>query len=541
MDQQRATNSVLQDMLTMVFTHARGMWRFRWLAMGLAWLICGVGWFFVYSMPDVYEADARVYVDTDSVVRKLLQNIAVSNDVMSEVNVVTREMLSRPNVAEVARATDLDLKVETPQQFENLVTSLQRQISVAGSRDQVFTISFQHPERAKAERVVQSLVDTFVERSLGADRTDSVRAQSFLERQIAEYEQRLTDAEDKLAQFKRDNLQFMPDQRGDYFGKLQSAQAALGDTRQRLRVAEERKEELQRQIEGEEPVFGIMPSTVGGGGESGGSGFASSRIRQLESELEVLRLQYTDKHPRIGQILATIEMLKEQQAAERAEQPDRPAQPSSTNPLDLNPVYQNMRIQLSNIEVEIAELRAEERQQAAEVATLRRQVDTIPQVEAELNRLNRDYDIVKGKYEQLVQQLETANIGDSMAQSIDEVQFRIIEPPYADANPAGPNRPLFLSAVLVFALGAGGALAFLLNQLKPVFIGKRSVTEVTGLPVLTSVSLLQTNAQMAAARRNTQLLMGGALVLGDSARSDYRFRRPGIGTPARPAIESMTE
>lgn len=506
MDQQRATSSVLQDMLTMVFTHARGMWRYRWAAMGLAWLLCGVGWFFVYSMDDVYEAEARVYVDTDNVVRKLLQNIAVSNDVMTEVNIVTREMLSRPNVAEVARETDLDLNVKSPQEFENLLTSLQQQIKVSGSRDQVFTISFQHPERRRAEMVVQSLVDTFVEDSLGADRTDSVRAQGFLERQIAEYEQRLTDAEDKLAQFKRDNLQFMPDQRGDYFGKLQAAQSALGDTRQRLRVAEERKGELERQIEGEEPVFGIMPSTIG----DGESGFASARIRELESELKVLRLQYTDKHPRIGQILSTIEALKEQQAAA---QPDRPAQASSTNPLDLNPVYQNMRIQLSNIDVEIAELRTKERQHQAEVTELKRLVDTIPQVEAELNRLNRDYDIVKTKYEQLVQQLETANIGESMAQSIDEVQFRIIEPPYADAEPAAPNRPLLLSAVLIFALGAGGALAFLLNQLYPVFIGKRSVTEITGLPVLTSVSLLQTDAQIAATRRNTHLLMGGALAL----------------------------
>ncbi len=505
MEQQRATNAVLRDLLSTIFTHARGMWRFRWVAMGLAWVVCGLGWYYVYSMPDVYEAEARVFVDTDSVVRKLLQNIAVSNDVMTEVNIVTREMLSRPNVAEVARETDLDLKVTTPQEFENLLTSLQQQIKVAGSRDQVFTISFQHPNRDRAEMVVRSLVDTFVEKSLGADRTESVRAQTFLEEQISEYDQRLTDAEDRLAQFKRDNLQFMPDQRGDYFGKLQLAQATLGGTRQRLRVAEERKGELQRQIDGEEPVFDVMPSDD--------SSFASSRIQQLESELDVLRLQYTDRHPRIGQILATIEALQQQLADEQATRKEWAPPVSSTNPLDLNPVYQNMRIQLSNIDVEIAELHAQERQQAAEVTELQRLVDTIPQVEAELNRLNRDYGIVKTKYEQLVQQLETANSGESMAQSIDEVQFRIIEPPYADASPIGPNRSLFLGVVLVIALGAGGALAFLLNQLRPVFIGKRSVTEITGLPVLTSVSMLQTHAQTVAARRNMYLLLAGALAL----------------------------
>lgn len=505
MEQQRTPNQALQDLLTMVLNHARGMWRFRWLAMGLAWLICGLGWYYVYSLPDVYGADARVFVDTDSVARKLLQNIAVSNDVMSEVNIVTREMLSRPNLAQVARDTELDFDVETPQQFENLLTSLQSQISVGASRDRVFTISFQHPNRDKAQMVVQSLVDTFVEDSLGGDRTDTLRAQSFLESQISEYEQRLTEAEDKLAQFKRENIAVMPDQRGDYFGRLQATQASLEETRRMLSLAEERRDELVRQIDGEVPIFNVANAEV--------ETFAGTRMRELQSELQVLRLQYTDKHPRIGQILGTIEALKEQLAEEQAAQLSRITPTSSSNPLDMNPVYQSMRIQLSTIDVEIAELRAQERQQLAQVNELRQLVDTVPQVEAELGRLNRDYGIVKGKYEQLVQQLETASIGDSLSQSIDDVQFRIIEPPYADARPVGPNRSLFLAAVLLVALGAGGALAFALDLLNPVFIAKRAVTEVTGLPVLTSVSLLQTDAQLRAARRNTLLLVAGALIL----------------------------
>jgi len=517
MDQYRAANSIIRDYLTTIVTHLRGMWRYRWLAMSLTWLVCAVGWFYVYSLSDIYRADARIYVDTENVLKPLLSDIAVTNDVMNEVNIVTREMLSRPNVAEVARSTDLDLNVDTEQEFETLLTSLQERIRVDGGREKVYSISFEHTDRAKAEIVVQSLVDTFVERSLGQDRTDSVQAQSFLQQQIGEYEKRLTRAEDALAEFKRENIQYMPDQRGDYFGKLQSAQSALGDTRQRLRVAEERKRELQRQIEGEEPVFGIMPSSVpGGGSESAGDSFAAAKIRELESELDVLRLQYTDKHPRIGQILETIESLEQRMVQRRAESPAQNAQPSSINPLDINPVYQNMRIQLSNIDVEIAELKAQERQQQGEVNDLNRLVDTIPQVEAELNRLNRDYDIVKAKYEQLVQQLETANIGDNMSKSIDDVQFRIIEPPFAESKPIGPNRPLLLSVVLVFAIGAGGGLAFLMDQLHPVFIGKRSVTAVTGLPVLTSVSLLQSRSQLLAARVNARLLIVGGLVLGTS-------------------------
>lgn len=511
MDHSNQTGSVLRELIPAVFTHLRGMWRFRWTAMIVTWFICILGWAWVYSLPNVYEASARVYVDTDNILEPLLRGIAVSNDVMNEVNVVAREMISRPNIAEVARATDLDLGADTPQEFENLLTSLQKRINVSGGRDRIFSISFNHPNRQKAVTVVQSLVDTFVEKSLGADRTDSQQAQTFLQQQIEEYESRLTAAEDKLARFKRDNVELMPNQSGDYFARLQSAESDLQVVRSKLSVAGERKRELERQIEGEEPVFGIMPSPTDSAG-SQGSGFAASKIRQLEAELEVLRLQYTDKHPRIGQINETIAALKEQ-LAENSAQSTPSGNMSSLNPLDLNPVYQNMRIQLSNIEVDIASLRAEESQRSDEVSSFRRLVDTIPQVEAELNRLNRDYGIVKAKYEQLVQQLETASIGDQVSKSIDDVQFRIIDPPFSDAKPAGPKRALFITVVLIFAIGGGLVLSFLLNQLNPVFIGKRSVTEVTGLPVLASVSLIQTRSQVVAIRLKNLLLAGGTVAL----------------------------
>jgi polysaccharide chain length determinant protein (PEP-CTERM system associated) len=448
-------------------------------------------------VPPVYEASARIYVDTENAIAPLLRGIAPTTNVLNEVTIVTREMLSRPNLAEVARETDLDLRADTDEEFEDLLADLANDISVSGSRDNIYSIQFQDPSRQKAVAVVDSLVNTFVEKSLGANRTESSQAQTFLQEQINEYEARLTAAEDRLARFKRDNVQFMPDQRGDYFARLQSAEALLEATRGRLRLAQERRSELIRQIEGEEPVFGIMPTET----TSAGSGFTSGKIRELESQLEELRLRYTDKHPQITQILETIELLKQQQAEEQQAEAGRGLGSAAAASLESNPVYQNMRIQLTNTEVEIASLRAELGQQQSEAQSLKTLVDTVPQVEAELGRLNRDYGVVQAKYEQLLAQLETANIGEDVEQSIDEVQFRIIDPPFAGLIPTGPKRQLLLSGVLVLSLGVGLALTFLLNQIHPVFFTGRGLTAVTGLPVLGSVSLFLNKEEWLEKRR----------------------------------------
>ena len=501
MHQPAQGDQVIRDLLIMVETYARGMWRYRWRAVIVMWLLSILGWFAVYAMPPVYEASARIYVDTENAIRPLLQGIGTSSDVMSEVTVVTREMLSRPNLAEVARATDLDLRAETDEQFEDLLASLQDRISVIGNRDNIYRISFQDADRGKAVAVVDSLVTTFVEQSLGADRDEANQAQSFLQEQIAEYEARLTAAEERLAKFRRDNVAYMPDQRGDYFARLQSAQSELQATQSRLRLARERRGELIRQLEGEEPVFGIMSSQTPA---AGGGGFAAAKIQQLEAELEELRLRYTDKHPKIGQILDTIKMLEEQQEEERASAAASGdgSTPVPASPLETNPVYQNMRIQLSNTEVEIASLNAEARGQQDEVNELKKLVDTVPQVEAELSRLNRDYDVVNSKYQQLLTQLETAKIGENAEASIDGVQFRIIDPPFAGLNPAGPQRQILLFVILVVTLGAGSALMLLFSLLHPVFFTGREVTRVAGLPVLGSVSLLMSPELIKAKRRS---------------------------------------
>jgi polysaccharide chain length determinant protein (PEP-CTERM system associated) len=495
-------NQVVRELLEVVTAQARGMWRYRWRAVIVMWAVSIVGWFFVYSLPPVYEANARIYVDTENAIRPLLQGIASSSNVMSEVTVVTREMLSRPNLAEVARTTDLDLRVEGDAQFESLLASLQRRIQVVGGRDNIFSISFEDQDRAKAIAVVEALVNTFVEKSLGADRSESSKAQSFLQEQIDEYEARLTAAEDNLAQFKRENMAMMPGQRGDYFTRLQASESALDESRAALRLALERRDELLRQIEGEEPVFGIMGTTPASSGAGGG--FSSAKIRELESQLEELRLQYTDKHPRIGQILQTIELLKEQQADELAAASASGVSQTTASPLEQNPVYQNMRIQLTNTEVEIASLRADVNQQQRDVAELRTLVDTVPQVEAELGRLNRDYGVVKGKYEQLLEQLETANIGEDVEQSIDDVQFRIIDPPFSALEPSGPQRQLLLAGVLIVALGVGGALTFLLNQVHPVFFTSREISSGIGIPVLGTVGLFLSPSELSN-RRSSHL------------------------------------
>jgi polysaccharide chain length determinant protein (PEP-CTERM system associated) len=500
--------SQLEELVAMVTSILYGMWRYRWPALVLAWGICAVGWTVVYAMPDVYRASTRVFIDAESMIKRAVGDLTVSGNMNTELNVLTRVMLSQPQLEKTARAANLDLYVRTPEEHEEMIANLGSRVFLAKEGgENIFTIGFEDSNRETAETVVRTLFDLFVEDALGERRSDSGAATEFVDQQIREYEQRLNDAEERRAEFKRVNIGLMPGETGDYYTRLQSAMQRQEATRAELRLARGKRVEYQQQLAGEEPVFGVFtPGAAAGGQPVGGQ---DTLIAQYKSELSTLLIKYTENHPDAIALQETIGRLEARRDAERARMPAQPSQPSlspltSAGPLESNPVYQRMRMGLSETEVEIATLTGKLQAAEAEVAQLQKLVDTIPEIERQLAAMNRDYDVTQEQYEILLKRRESLRLTGDVEQSGDQLTFRVIDEPRASLAPVGPDRPMLLVGTMVAAIATGGALAFLLQQLNPVFATRRELRDVTGLPVLGSLSLAR-NARDSAQRRRRNL------------------------------------
>ena len=57
----------MQEVLNQILTTARAMWKFRWPGLIATWVVAVVGVVIVWRIPDQYEASARIFVDTDSI------------------------------------------------------------------------------------------------------------------------------------------------------------------------------------------------------------------------------------------------------------------------------------------------------------------------------------------------------------------------------------------------------------------------------------------------------------------------------------------
>ena len=484
--------NALDEIIRQIVGHIRSAWRYRWHGLAASWFLCVVGWIMVLAMPNQYEASARVYVDTETTLRPLLEGLAVRTDVMNQVNLMTRALLSRPQLEQLARKTDLDLRAHSDAAMEQLLEVLERSIRIeSGGGENLFRIAFSDSDREMAQRVVDTMLASFVNDTLGLNRSDARAAEEFLTEQIQEYETRLQEAEQRLADFKKANVGLMPDSRGDYFSRLQQSEAAMDETRYLLNQARVTRDELQKQLVGEEPVFGLVSAP-----EMLTSAY-SERIRQYEKTLDSLLVKFTDKHPDVVAVREIIDDLKKQEQAELQEMMESRMATGSSAAASVkeNPVYQSMRIAMSEAEVQVATLTTRLADQRRQVNELRRLVDKVPEVEANLAQLNRDYEVTRQSYQELLSRLESARLSDNAEQSRDSMKFRILDPPFAPLEPVSPNRPLMLSAVLVAGLGLGVVMALFLAHLKPVFTDTYDLEVTTNLPVIGSVSLFDESNQ----------------------------------------------
>jgi len=491
----------MQDVFAQLQSYIIGIWRYRWIALGLAWIIAIAGWAFVTRMPESYVASARVFVDSNTVLRPLMRGLTVTPNVNERIALMSRTLLSRPNMEKLARMTDMDLKVTTEDQKDALIERLQKAISLSGTRgnDSLYAISVTHPDRQTARRLAQALITVFIETSMSDKRQDSSGAQSFLEEQLVESERRLVEAESRLAAFKQNNVDVLPGESGDYFSRLQQARSNLQQALLQLSELENRRLELHRQLEGEDPVF------IAGGSLSGINSPLDTRIQGMQVQLDGLLSRYTEKHPEIRRLRGLIAELEAERAVEYELLRD-----SSSDGLSIisnSPVYQGMRSMLAETQAQAAEVRVRVAEFERRVEELNAKVHQIPEVEAQLKQLDRDYAVISRQHQQMLERRESARLSGDVQNNTGDFSIRVIDPPFVPHQPSYPDKTLLKGGVLVASLGAGGALALLISLLSPIINNAHMLVHTTGLPLLGVVTYHKSNMEK---RRDRWHLVGFA-------------------------------
>jgi len=495
----------MDELISQISTAARGMWKHRWLGLLVAWVVTLIGSVVVLSAPDKYQASARIFVDTQSLLKPLMAGLAMQPNIEQQVVMLSRTLISRPNVEKLIRMADLDLGLKSKAAQDALTEELMTTLKIQNSgRDNIYLLSYRDTSPDKAKKVVQALVSIFVESSLGNTRKDTDVAKQFIDEQIKSYVAKLEEAEARLKAFKVRNIELQNPDGKDMVGQLGGVNAQLSQARLELREAENARDSAKRQLEAEKSQNADITSRslLQESAMSVATPEIDSRIAAQKNNLDTLLQRFTEQHPDVAntrRLIKDLEALKKKEVQELRKTAMANPAAASTNSL----AYQELNRMLASSEVQVAALRARVGVYEARYSRAREMMKTAPQIEAEFSQLNRDYEINKKNYNDLVSRRESATMSGELDNAAGVADFRLIDPPRASPKPVAPNRMLLLPLALLAGLAAGLGIAFVMSQLRAVFYDARAMGHTLGLPLLGVVTLVMDDGT--AQRRKTEL------------------------------------
>jgi len=464
--------------------------RRRWLALGVAAGVAVASAVAVVATPDRFEASARVYVDTQRVLKPLMASLTFQPDIDQQVSMLARTLISRPNIDLLVRTPELGMDVATGSAREELVSKLMKQIKIVPTTSSnLYEISYRGPSPDHAKRLVEGTVNLFVHSNSGAKRRDSQEAGRFIEEQIRDYEAKLTEAENRLKEFKLRNYGVSGVSSQDYFSRVSALTEKVSNLRLDLNAAEQTRDAYRRELAAEDP---LLPIEAGPRPTGTPSADSQARLDAEKKHLDELLSRFTEAHPDVSGTRRVISQL-EVEVRERREAEERLlAKSGKSGKAATSPIYQKLRISLAEAEAQVASLRSRLSAQQTQLEQVRSMAGRVPQAEAELAQLNRDYDIIRKNYDQMVARRESAALVEKLDASSQLAEFRVVEPPRVSPSPVFPSRVHLALLAVALCLVAGLAAPLIADSVRPTIDGIQALRKVSARVVIGSISVLVT-------------------------------------------------
>ena len=462
----------------------------RYLAIAVAAIVLLVSILASFIMPKVYEARATVFIEGGSVSSPLLQGVAVTVGLSERLRNLENILMSRSLMDRVVKRLNLDENVKNPAQYEALMESLHRSLSVnvrgGGERasDLFFTIAYRGSDPQKVVDLVNAHVKECIAASASTSALDVVSAYDFIEKELDGYKRKLDLADAAIRRFREQHPGMVPQTEGSLLAKVERIQDSKSESEIRLQELEKKRESLVKQLSGEKELTVALVEREGS---------PQSRLNYLNNQLMLLLTKYTNNYPEVIKVRSEIEELRNQ-INEATEQQKNEAAGSRSETATMNPVYQQLREDLSKTNTEIDSLRArmaELDRQRSEGQTILR---TMPKEQEEWARLVRDRSVYQGLYDSLLGKLENARLSRDLELGERNATFRVDDPPILPQFPIRPNPLNMIFLGLFGGVASGIAVVIGLDYINPHFKSEKDLESELRLPLLASVPEIVTEA-----------------------------------------------
>ena len=492
-------------------------------------------------LPPIYRSKVGIVIEEQQIPESYVQS-TISSYVEERIQVITKQVMSRSKLLGIIKKYNLYSDHETEYTEEEKILKMRANIELQTETANVgvgknitigFTLSYSGKNPERLQPVANELAYLFLEEEQRSKEKSASVTTEFLQQELDSFKAHIATLEDKIGEFKKEHVGELPQNYAGNIQALDRMENSYQDIEREIRSLNERKLYLKAQIANIEP---LTPVVMDGNNMMMNP---AERLKRLRLELLSSRTVYSDKHPdiiklqreikeleaQVGDQNNSVEKIKKYKdlqgklAAMRGrlgdKHPDVIALEKEYNALSKevdnlitlqvvstiedskpdNPVYISLMTQIVTIDSQIEGYKEKLEQISRSIELYRKRIENGPVIETEYNKLTRDLDTTKSRYNDLLAKYMQAKVAQGMESSQRGERFAISEPADYPEKPYKPNRKLILVLGLLFAIGASTGVVALMEAIDSSMKSAKDINNYTGLPVFSVFPMIQTEEE----------------------------------------------
>ncbi len=454
------------------------------------------------NWPKTYSSYATVYVEQRSVIQPLMDGTAVTTDARDRAKIAKEIIFSRKIMKTILEKGGWVKDNMSEIEIDNISQGIIKRARVVNLSGSLIRIEYQDVDPKRAFETAALFAKLLLLESAGTQAMESAQAFEFISKQAKEYHEKLLKAEKELKEFRSNNIDARPGTETEVSTRISELQRSVEATTLKLRETEVRRRDVERQLAGEADITASVTR----------EGQLIKRIYELQLQSDTLSLTYHNDYPDIVRINQQIKDLKQTvkkeknkrvQARKRAK---KGGKVFIDEAVQVNPLYQQLRLQWSQVKIEIATLKERLNETKKLLNTELGRAKRVYMGEADLVELTRDYEVNRDIYQDLLRRRERARVSMNIDKEQSGVSMRIQEPAVFPIRPSGLRFMHFVLGGIVLGLLIPFGILSGLQIVDPRIRYSGIVSDDLKIPVLTTMPHLFTPKESVSEIRSIQLL-----------------------------------
>ena len=514
----------------------------------------------VLLWPPTYRSSATILIESQEIPQDFVRS-TITSFAAEQIEVIRQRTMTMQNIMDIVDRFGLyeegfgtKLRSEKAEKFREDVKLDLMSAEVMDPRvgrpmeaTIAFTLGFDHENPAVAQKVINEIVNLYLNENLRQRTSRSESTTSFLKAEAETINKELQNIEARIASFKQQYAQNLPEvyqfnlsvvertereideidariraldgEKLEYRAKLAQlspyapkvgadGRAVMGDA-DRLKAAESEYREKAAVYSADHPTLARLKREIqslrASLGVSAGGDELDSQLREAREQLHIMEAKYKPDHPQIAKQKRLINRLESQWAA----QSSTPRNAGNAN-AD-NPAYLMVDSQLKSAEMEQVRLQEKRSELTEKLARFEMLMAEAPGVEQAYKQLVREHESAAIKYQDIKVKLREAEISKSLETERKGERFTVIEPPQLPEEPRSPNRPLFSVVSVVLSVMLGVLVIGIREAMDHTVRGELLLKELLGAAPLAVLPYLPSEGEVGRKSRAPKILLAGAV------------------------------